>query len=457
MNVEPREQIAQVNSLATAPGVMLASFAHLDEKKILRKMDLRLISMLALLYLRSFLDRGNIGMPHRPPHITGPQFNWCLTAFFFPYCIFEVPSNLLLKRLRPSVWLPTIMVAWGLVMSLMGIVQNFHGLLVTRIFLGAAEAGLFPGVAYYITMWYCRHEAQTRQALFFSVASIAGAFSGLLAFGIAHMDGVGGLAGRRWMFILEGILTVLVALLAYFVLAFVVYRLKYQGQGGEERDGVQGRVSCNVWLYWGIVAPLYGISLFLPTIIKGLGYTSSTAQLLTVPIYITASVLAIAVGYASDRYGKRSPFILVCLCIMAVGFIMCIASSKPGVVYAGLFFAACALYPAFAGSVTWLSNNLAGSTKRAMGQAIQIGVGGLAGAMASNFYRSEDAPHYRLGHALELVFIVAGIFALLLIAFNYRRINAKREWQLAEGGHAGYSPEEMSALSDRAMTFKYTL
>lgn len=107
----------------------------------------------------------------------------------------------------------------------------------------------------------------------------------------------------------------------------------------------------------GIVCPLYGISLFLPTIIRGLGYRSSTAQLLTVPIYITASVLAIAVAWWSDRVGKRYPFILTCLCIMAVGFIMCVASSTPGVIYAGVFIAACALYPAFPGNITWLSNS----------------------------------------------------------------------------------------------------
>ena len=108
-----------------------------------------------------------------------------MTVFFFTYCAFEVPSNLLLKRLRPSIWLPSIMVAWGIVMTLMGIVQDFKGLLIARLFLGVTEAGLYPGVAYYITMWYCRTEAQFRQAMFFSAASVAGAFSGLLAFGIA--------------------------------------------------------------------------------------------------------------------------------------------------------------------------------------------------------------------------------------------------------------------------------
>jgi hypothetical protein len=210
----------------------------------------------------------------------------------------------------------------------------------------------------------------------------------------------------RWIFILEGILTVIVAVIAYFTLhdfpetatflteeerAFVVYRLKYQDFKDEREDGavrvaqddsfqwkyvkaafLDWQIWTNIWVYWGmfhqcishlilttigIVCPLYGISLFLPSIIRGLGYTSSTAQLLTVPIYITASVLAVTVAWYSDRVGKRYPFILVCMCIMAVGFIMCVASATPGVIYAGVFIAACALYPAFPGNITWLSNS----------------------------------------------------------------------------------------------------
>jgi MFS family permease len=237
-------------------------------------------------------------------------------------------------------------------------------------------------------MWYCRHEAQFRQALFFSAASVAGAFSGLLAFGIAKMDGIGGLAGWRWIFILEGILTVVVAIIAFFTLydfpetasflteeerAFVVYRLKYQGQQKNDEvrvaqdDSFQWKyvkaafLDWQIWMsivvYWGIVAPLYGISLFLPTIIRGLGFSRAAAQLLTVPIYITASVLAVVTAWVSDRYGKRSPFILGCLGIMAIGFIMCLSTGTPGVVYAGVFIAAAALYPAFPGNITWLSNS----------------------------------------------------------------------------------------------------
>jgi len=179
-------------------------------------------------------------------------------------------------------------------MTLMGIVQNYAGLLTARIFLGVTEAGLFPGVAYYLTMWYTRGEMQFRQAMFFSAASVAGAFSGLLAFGIAKMDGVAGLEGWRWIFILEGIATVLVAFSSYYLLhdfpetasflteeerAFVVFRLKYQGQAasreisGESTGSVEQpmvaeadefcwryvrqaftdwQIWVNIFVYWGV-------------------------------------------------------------------------------------------------------------------------------------------------------------------------------------------------------------
>ncbi|KAF5502178.1 putative transporter [Colletotrichum aenigma] len=496
-----KDEIGRIDAIATAQGTTLASFAHLDEKKILRKasafittMDIRLIPMLALLYLLSFLDRGNIGNAkieglQEDLGMTSDQYNWCLTVFFFTYAAFEVPSNLLLKKLRPSIWLPTIMVAWGTVMTLMGIVRNYHGLLVARIFLGVTEAGLFPGVAYYLTMWYCRHEIQLRQAMFFSAASIAGAFSGLLAFAISKMDGTGGLEGWRWIFILEGIVTVIVAVFAFWALhdfpetatflteeerAFVVYRLKYQGQvQGKSDNRVQvaeadefqwkyvwdafkdWQIWINIFVYWGIVCPLYGISLFLPTIIRNLNYTSSTAQLMTVPIYITAAILAVVVAYLSDRLGKRSPFIVGFLCMMIVGFSMCISSSNPKVVYGGVFVAACAIYPAFPGVISWLSNNLSGSYKRSAGMALQIGVGNLGGAMASNFYRQKDAPRYILGHGLELGFISVGIIAALVLIFSYIRINKKRDRQMAAGEDSRYTAEELSAQGDRAITFRY--
>lgn len=125
--------------------------SNVDEEATLRKMDWHLIPMLAVLYLLSFLDRSNIGNAkiqgmQTDLNLSGTEYSLCATVFFFTYCAFEIPSNLLLKRFRPSIWLPSIMIAWGTVMTLMGLVQDYHGLLIARIFLGVAEAGLYPGV-----------------------------------------------------------------------------------------------------------------------------------------------------------------------------------------------------------------------------------------------------------------------------------------------------------------------
>ncbi|KAI4729608.1 MFS general substrate transporter [Aureobasidium sp. EXF-10728] len=415
-NMTKDEKIAAIDAIAEDPSVTLESFAHLDINKILKKIDMRLVPMLTVLYLLSFLDRGNIGNAKieglaEDLHLTGAEYNWCLT--------------------------------------------DFNGLLIARIFLGVTEAGLFPGVVFYNTMWYCRYEVQVRQAYFFSAASVAGAFSGLLAYGISYMEGVGGLAGWRWIFILEGLLTFVVAIVAFFVLvdypetasfltveerAFITYRLKYDGQDANTEHGYRvaqtdrsdkkflfaafkdWQIWVNIVVYWGYVCPLYGISLFLPTIIKELGYKTTTAQLLTVPIYVVASAITIAVAYAADRKRLRSPWILC----------------QPS-------------------NITWLSNNLSGSYKRAVGMGIQISVGNLAGAMASNFYRSTDAPRYILGHGLEIGFICMGIVALLIQVSSYRRINKQRESALARGEAEKYTPEELGDLGDKAVTFRYTL
>jgi len=256
--------------------------------------------------------------------------------------------------------------------------------------------------------------------------------------------------------------------------AFIVYRLKYQGQKEGQEGGHVAQsdefswkavrsafTDWQVWLgivmFWGIVAPLYGISLFLPTIIKGLGFKTTTAQLLTVPIYFFASAMAVTFAWLSDRAGKRTPFILPLMFVILIGFIMCISSTKPGVVYAGIFISAAGVYGAYPGNIALISNNLSGSSKRAAGMALHIAGGNLSGAMASNFYRGTDSPRFILGHALEIAFVCGGIVAVILLIINYNRINAKRDRQLAAGEHNAYTPEELSDLGDRAITFRYML
>ncbi|KAM6512096.1 hypothetical protein FALCPG4_017079 [Fusarium falciforme] len=423
------------------------------------------------------------------------QYNWCLTIFFFPYCFFEPFCNLLLVRFKPSRWLPSIMVLWGIATTLTGIVQGYSALLAARFFLGLTEAGLFPGIAFYMSLWYPRENAQLRISIVFAAASMAGAFSGLLAYLIDKMDGVGNLEGWRWIFILEGLLTVLVAFAAYGLVQDEPATCKFLsdddkrvlltllhntgvdnnatvestsaptlGDEGNANRWARATAALKDWQtifhcinYWGMAVAVYALSLFLPQIIKGLGYTAQTAQLLTIPVYAAATITTVVVGYFADKTGGRSIYILTCYVVVFIGFLMAVAPSAfiPGLTYAGCFIAACGIYPSLPGLLALASNNYAPNTKRAVGMAIQIGFGTMGGAAASNFYRKTDAPRYRLGHGLVLAFVSLGLIMVTAYYIICRRVNKHRDSQ----GHEAQimTKEDLATKGNKALGFRYKL
>lgn len=259
----------------------------INERKLMTKIDLRIIPVLSVLYLMAFLDRTNIANAavfnlREDLSLTGLQYNTALVIFFPPYIIFEIPSNILLKKLNPNVWLSVCMFGFGLVTICQGLVTSYGGLLTTRFFLGLTEAGMFPGCFYLISMWYRRSEAQKRYTFFFASTTLAGAFGGLLASAIGKMEGMRGYNGWRWIFILEGVLTCLIALAWWFAIpnfpedakwldekeaTFVKARLAAdQGKSALERR-ITGRDVLNVFkdykiwiggfMYFGLVSPLF--------------------------------------------------------------------------------------------------------------------------------------------------------------------------------------------------------
>ena len=149
--------------------------------------------------------------------MTGQQPNIALTIFFVPYILFEIPSNIIMKKLKPHVWLSICILSFGIVSLAQGFVQSYGGLIATRFFLGLTEAGIFPGSFYLISFWYKHNEAQKRFTIYISSVILASAFGGLLASGIANMDGVRGLANWRWIFILEGIATIFVGFMSFLL------------------------------------------------------------------------------------------------------------------------------------------------------------------------------------------------------------------------------------------------
>ena len=299
-------------------------------------------------------------------------------------------------------------------MTTMGLVHNFQGLMAARFFLGLAEAGLFPGksctscdrykfdwllgINYYLSCWYRRSEFGIRAAIFFSAAAVSGSFGGLLAAAIGQMDGVGGKRGWAWIFILEGLATILIAIISYWMVfdfpdeatflsdvdrQRVIRRLKADQQSSAEHEEFRMTyfwASVRDWktwlyavIYMGADGPLYAFSLFLPSIIKSLGYASTKAQLLSVPPYAAAAVLTVTIGYVADRTRQRGLCNIGVSVIGAVGFAMLIAGTSPGVQYAGTFLGALGIYPCIANTISWAANNTEGVYKRGVTLGFVIG------------------------------------------------------------------------------------
>ncbi|CAG8078745.1 unnamed protein product [Penicillium salamii] len=455
------------------------------DRKLLWKLDLRLVPWLSLLYLVSFLDRTNIGNAklvglQDDLGMSNAQFNATLTIFFVSYSIFEPATNILLKRLRPSIFIPLIMMSWGICMTLMGIVHNYAGLMAVRWFLGLSEAGLFPGVGYFLSCWYKRSEFGVRMAIFFSAAALAGSFGGLLAAAIAKMHGVGGLAGWSWIFILEGLLTFLIGVASFWcVYDFpdqarflssddrkrVLRRLALDQQSSAEHEEFKMDyfwASVKDWktytgavIYMGADGALYAFSLFVPTIIS---YSSIRAQLLSVPPYAAAAILTVTVGFIADRTRQRG------LCNIAVsflgmaGFSMLLGCESAGARYAGVFLGAMGIYPAIANTISWTSNNTEGVYKRGVSIGIIIGWGNLNGIVSSNIYREEDKPRYYPGHGVVLAYLVLFLFGGSVVQYLLlRRENGKRRRGERDAWVEGMDQSQVDLLGDQRPDFIYTL
>ncbi|KAI0091669.1 MFS general substrate transporter [Irpex rosettiformis] len=431
--------------------------SNVDEKRLMRKIDWWLLPWLTFLYLLSFLDRSSIGNAklyglEKDLDINDTQYNVALAVFFVAYSLFEVPSNIVLKRLRPSIWLSLLMLLWGIVMTTQGLVHNYGGLLGTRWMLGLFEGGLFPGVAYYLSCWYKRSEFGLRLAIFFSAGTVSGAFGGLLAAAISNMGGIGGKPAWSWIFILEGLITVVASVASFFIIqdfpdtakflteeerTFVVRRLQGDDRfsaGGEELRMKYILQSLTDWKTWvgmfllmGSDGALYAFSQFLPSIINQVCFKATPANLLTVPVYTVACIVTCGVGYYADRHGHRGIINIIFSCIGAAGYIILIASRNAALSYVGVYLAACGIYPNIPNTIAWASNNLEGSIKRSVTLAMMIGFGNLNGAVSSNVYRGQDTPWYTLGHGIILMYISITIVCAILYRWLLKRENARRD------------------------------
>ena len=392
-------------------------------------------------------------------------YNIALAIFFVSYSLLEPLTNAVLVHFRPSIFLPVIMVLCGIVMTTMGLVHNLAGLLVTRFFVGLTSAGLFPAANYILSCWYKRSELGVRSAVFFSAAAISGSFGGLLAAGIQKMDGLGGKGGWAWIFIIEGITTIVVGVGSFWMVydfpkdskfltpierARVLQRLKADipSSGEQEKFKVEyfwevledWKTWTSIIIYMGCSGPLFAFALFLPTIIADLSpYSPTLIQLLSVPPYAVATVLTVVIGHIADKTHQHGLCNIGVSLLGIVGFSMLLAAKSPSVQYAGTYLGAMGIYPCIPNTITWLSNNTEGMYKRGICIGLVIGSGNLTGILSSFVYRQSDSPRYTLGHCVVLAFMVVFLLGgsilqrILLKRDNTKRISGADIHRVEEG------------------------
>ncbi|KZL63343.1 major facilitator superfamily transporter [Colletotrichum incanum] len=458
-------------------------------KTLLFKVDTRRVPMklvlplLALLFLCSFLDRTNVGNAkiiglEEDLGINNSQYNQGLAVFYATYIASELPSNLVLKKVSPRIWLPFLTCAWGIVTMCLGFVHSYGSFVAVRAILGMTEGGLLPGMVLYLSGLYTRGELALRIGIFYTAASLSGAFGGLLARGLSAIGPKGGLEGWRWIFIIEGLITVACGIIAAIGLpnnlatakiltaeerewASLRLQTNVEGRFNEREEKFRwsevgrGVFNIQVWLsataYFAILSGLYSFGLFLPTIINDLHIASNSneVQLWSVIPYAVATPVTVFVAFLSDRLRLRGLLMLCVLPISIAGYAAIANTTAPQTRFAMTCLMAIGMYSAVPCVLVWNSNNSAGHYKRATTSALQLAIANCGGFVATFIYPSYEGPFYHKGHTVILGLLCYAWVATLLNVLWCAKINRDKA--------AGKYDEYVGTGDDREPSFKMVL
>ncbi|HEX6668549.1 MAG TPA: MFS transporter [Gemmatimonadales bacterium] len=323
----------------------------------------RLIPFLFLLYILNFLDRVNVGFAalemNRDLGFGPAVYGFGAGVFFLGYCLFEVPSNLVLYRTGARLWIARIMVTWGLAASAMMLVHAPWSFYLLRFLLGVAEAGFFPGIIYYLTWWYPARERARAYAWFLAAIPVSGVIGGPLSGALLGLDGWLGLRGWQWLFLLEGIPSVLVGFAVLWLLpdrprdarwlppaerAWLEETLEAEraervmSHGASLRQALGNPVVW--WLglsYFLLVVALYGFALWLPQLVKASGdFSNFEVGVITAIPYAAAAVGMVLVGRSSDRTGERHLHLALPALAGALGFLAVTRTGSTGLLVVAL-------------------------------------------------------------------------------------------------------------------------
>jgi MFS family permease len=399
------------------------------EKALVRKIDIRLLPMIILMYILNYLDRNNIASARlagleEDLGLVGNQFATCVSILFVGYLLMQIPSNLMLNKFgKPALYLPAAMVLWGIISTATAAASSYAGLVVIRFFLGFVEAAYFPGCLYFLSAWYTRKELGFRTAALYSGSLLSGAFSGLIAAGITrNMDNVLGLRAWRWLFIIEGAITIVVAIAAVFVLPnfprttswlseeekeLAVWRLEEDiGEDdwvdSEQQTFLHGAklafADIKTWVLMLMILCIVSsasVTNFFPTVVQTLNYGKIETLLLTAPPYCLAVFCAFGNAWHADRTGERYFHVTLPLYLSVVAFIIAATTTGTAPRYVAMMLMVPSFYSGYVVALGWISNTLPRpAAKRAAALAAINCVSNASSIYASYMYPNSDKPRF---------------------------------------------------------------
>ncbi|MBS6360355.1 MFS transporter [Burkholderia sp.] len=418
------------------------------EEATYRKVSWRLTPLLLLCYVVAYLDRVNVGFAKLQMvsdlNLSDTVYGLGAGIFFFGYFLFEVPSNIILHRVGARVWIARIMVTWGVISALMMFVTTPAMFYVMRFLLGVAEAGFFPGVILYLTYWYPAHRRGRMTTFFMTAVALSGVIGGPVSgYILKAFNGVNGWHGWQWLFLLEGIPSVLVGVLVFFALDDRIAKATWltddekallerniDAEEATKEDPSLGTVmsSPRVWLmaliYFSFVMGLYGIGFWLPTIIKATGVTDAFAiGLLSAIPYAAAVVAMILIARSADKRRERRWHVAIPAVFGALGLVLSVIwAHETALAMLGLTLATMGILTTL--PLFWsLPTAFLGGAAAAAGIAMINSIGNLAGFLSPYMMgwlkqatSSNDAGMYMLA-----AFLVLG--ALLVLSVPKRLVD----------------------------------
>ncbi len=406
------------------------------ERGTFSKAGWRLIPFLMLLYVGNFLDRVNVGFAaltmNRDLGIGAEAFGVVGGIFFLSYFLFEVPSNVILEKVGAKLWIFRIMLTWGVVSMATAFAQGLASLLALRFLLGIAEAGFFPGIIFYLGLWFPAAMRARYVGLFLCSISLANIVGAPLSGYILGMDGIAGLHGWQWLFLLEGVPSL--------VLAFAVLVWLPDGPddtrwlADDEKAIIRTRLAAEpahahrdlwpmlrdprVWALaipdFGIVLSTYGLGLWLPQIVKSFGFSNLQTGLAVAAVYVLSSIVSVLWCLSSDRAGERIRHVAIAALVGAGGLLAAVFTQGSLVCIVGLAVGMAGTLAAI--SVFWaLPSGFLGSTAAAGGIALinsLANLGGFAGPYLMGWLKAESG-----GYTLGLGALAAGLTATAILIF----------------------------------------